>query len=174
MLGGESWPVGGGGRVPPANQSKTNRWARTYVLYRQIGDKHVTDVDLYAGWTAWLLGYPCNKAEDSNGEMYDAPVRPLHLLRNGYLPAKVKKKFDNYWRPVLELMHEEVAATIASKSAAQIDDQFIRASYDLALKNVCYKYPDLAADLSGRKKTSTCCRHIKEFKKKRKAAQMGW
>ena len=43
MLGGESWPVGGGGRVPPANQREKNRWVRTYVLYRQIGEKHVSD-----------------------------------------------------------------------------------------------------------------------------------
>jgi hypothetical protein len=61
--------------------------------------------DLYVAWTAWLLGYPSNQSKNADGVIYPAPVRPIRLLRyHGQLPALAKKKFDNAWRPILELM----------------------------------------------------------------------
>ena len=81
--------------------------------------------ELYIEWTAWLLGYPLNRSKKSNGEVYLATVKPLHLLRYGNLPAKTKKKFDNHWRPILELMHGEVDAVITSTPVEKRNDRFI-------------------------------------------------
>ena len=129
--------------------------------------------DLYVGWTAWLLGYPLNRSKKSNGEVYLATVKPLHLLRYGNFPAKTKKKFDNHWRPILELMHGEVDAVITSTPVEKRNDRFIRSSYDLALKNVCHKYLDIAAALSGGRVISTCSKAIRaSATKKRKAARI--
>ena len=104
--------------------------------------------------------------------MYIAPVKPLRLLSDGYLPNKIKKKFDNMWRPILELMHSEVEATVETTPEDKVDDAFIRATYDLALRNVCIKYPDIAVFLrGGGHKVSTCSKAVKADKtKKRKAA----
>ena len=127
--------------------------------------------DLYVGWTAWLLGYPLNRSKKSDGEVYLAPGKPLHLLRYGHLSANIKKKFDNHWRPILELMHQEVDAAIRSTPVEKRNDGFIRSSYDLALKNVCHKYPGIAAALSGGRAISTCSKAIRaSITKKRKAA----
>ncbi len=102
-----------------------------------------------------------------------APVRPLHLLRYGNLPAKTKKKFDNAWRPVLELMHHEVASTIASNSIKKVNDQFIRSTYEFVLRNVCLRYPDIAISLQGNRVVSTCSKAVKaSVTKKRKAAHI--
>ena len=117
--------------------------------------------DLYVAWTAWLLGYPSNKSKDSAGKMYDAPVKPLRLLKFGHLPAKVKKKFDNAWRPILELMNNEVAATIATTCIEKMNERFIRSTYDLALRNVCLKFPDIRAALIGGRAISTCSKAVK-------------
>ena len=95
--------------------------------------------DLYVGWTVWLLDYPLNRSKKSNGKVYLAPVKPLHLLRYGNLPAKTKKKIDNQWQSILELMHGEVDAVITSNPVEKNNDSFICSLYDLALKNVCHK-----------------------------------
>ena len=78
----------------------------------------------YVAWTAWLLGYPLNRSKKGSGEVYLAPVRPLHLLRHGQLPVKAKKKFDNAWRPILELMHNEVASSISNTSVEKMHDSY--------------------------------------------------
>ncbi len=97
-------------------------------------------------------------------------MKPLHLLRYGHLPANIKKKFDNHWRPILELMHQEVDAAIRSTPVEKRNDGFIRSSYDLALKNVCHKYPDIAAALSGGRAILTCSKAIRaNITKKHKA-----
>ena len=138
-------------------------------------DFDLPQADLYVAWTAWLLGYPLNKSMRSNGEMYNAPVKPLHLLqRGGKMPHKLKKKFDNAWRPALELMHDEVESTIRSTSIKDRNDAFIKSTYDHALRNVCAKYPDIAATLTrSAKAVSTCSKALKVLNaKKSKAAQL--
>ena len=71
----------------------------------------------------------------------------------------------------MELMHAEVAATIASTPVDSIDDQFIRATYDHALTNVCIKYPDIAHKLRGGNVVLTCSKAVKkDTTNKRKAA----
>jgi hypothetical protein len=133
--------------------------------------------DLYVAWTAWLLGYPLNQSKKATGGMYSAPVKPLHLLRhsNANLPSALKKKFDNYWRPILELMHEEVDADIRKTPVDKIDDEFIKATYNHALKSVCLKDPDVAYALKeGRQAVSTCSKVLRACAtNKRKASQMG-
>lgn len=138
-------------------------------------DFDLPQADLYVAWTAWLLGYPMNRSTKSDGSIYSAPVKPLHLLlREGKLPQKLKKKFDNLWRPTLELMHNEVASTIRTTSIKDRNDAFIKSTYDHALKNVCAKYPDLAATLtSGSRAVSTCSKAFRALNtKKRKAAHL--
>lgn len=129
--------------------------------------------DLFAAWSAWLRGYPCNKSKNSSGEIYSAPVKPLWLLVKGNLPTKIKKKFDNAWRPVLELMHEEVKASVRGTPVDRMNDLFIRSTYDLALKNVCIKYPDIREQLVGGHAISTCSKVVRRHNaNKRKAASM--
>ena len=129
--------------------------------------------DLYVGWTAWLLSYSLNGSKKSNGEVYLATVKPLHLLQYGNLPAKTTKKFDNHWQPILELTHGEVDAVITSTPVEKRNDRFIRSSYDLALKKLCHKYPDIAAALSGGRAISTCSKSIgASATRKRKAARI--
>ena len=132
--------------------------------------------DLYVAWTAWLLGYPLNRSKKATGQMYSTPVKPLHLLRhsNARLPSTLKKKFDNYWRPILELMHGEVDADIRQKPVERIDDAFIKATYAHALKSICLKDPDVAHVLKdGRQAVSTCSKVLRACAtKKRKVSQM--
>jgi hypothetical protein len=133
--------------------------------------------DLYVAWTAWLLGYPSNQSKKADNVIYPAPVMPLCLLRHhGQLPALMKKKFDNTWRPILELMDAEVAATttITKTLVAKIDHAFISATYEHALKNICLKNPDITATLNAnRQAVSTCCKALKSsLSKKQKASQM--
>ena len=136
-------------------------------------DFDLPTADLYVAWTAWILGYPLNHSKKSNGDLYVAPVKPIHLLRDGNLPSAIKKRFDNAWRPILELMHTEVQSTVENKSAEKADHEFVKVTYNLALKNVCLKYPDIAVSLSGGCKVSTCSKAVKAHKaKKRKAARM--
>ena len=134
---------------------------------------NIPTADLYVAWTVWLLGYPSNKSKRSNGEVYSAPVRPLRLLSGGHLPTQTKKKFDNAWRPVLELMHDEVSTSIATTSTDKMDNNFIRSTYEHAFKNVCLKYPDIASDLGGGRAILTCNKALRRLKtNKRKAGEL--
>ena len=45
------------------------------------------------------------------------------------------------WRPALELMHEEVAANFVATSVDQMDDRFIRATYDQDLTDALLRWP---------------------------------
>jgi hypothetical protein len=131
--------------------------------------------DLYVAWTAWLLGYPSNQSKNADGVIYPAPVRPIHLLRyHGQLPALVKKKFDNAWRPILELMDAEVSVTITRTPVEKIDHALISATYAHALRNICLKNPDIAHALNtNRQAVSTCCKALKSSSaKKRRSLQM--
>jgi len=168
------------------------RRATLYISYKYHDPKatgrriHQTDwdvpadfdfptADLYVAWTAWLLGHPSNQSKKADGVTYPAPVRPLCLLRHhGKLPAFVKKKFDNAWRPILELMDAEVAATIAQTPVTKIDHAFISATYAHALKNICLRNPDIAPTLNrNRQAVSTCSKALKSISaKKRKSSQM--
>jgi hypothetical protein len=130
--------------------------------------------DLYVAWTAWLLGYPSNQSKNADGVIYPAPVRPIRLLRyHGQLPALAKKKFDNAWRPILELM-DEVSATITCIPVEKIDHALISATYAHALRNICLKNPDIAHALNtNRQAVSTCCKALKSSSaKKRRSSQM--
>jgi hypothetical protein len=131
--------------------------------------------DLYVAWTAWSLGYSSNQSKKADGVIYPEPVRPLCLLRHhGKLPAFVKKKFDNAWQPILELMDAEVAAIIAQTPVTKIDHTFISATYRHALKNICLRNPDIAPTMNrNRKAVSTCSKALKSISaKKRKSSQM--
>jgi len=131
--------------------------------------------DLYVAWTAWLLGYPTNQSKKADGVIYPAPVRPLRLLRHhGQLPALVKKKFDNAWQLILELMDAEVAVAITKQPVEKIDHACISATYKHSLKNICLKNPDIPSALNANKQAiSTCCKSLKSsLATKRKASQM--
>jgi hypothetical protein len=97
------------------------------------------------------------------------------IIATNQLPSALKKKFDNYWRPILELMHEEVDADIRKTSVDKIDDAFIKATYTHALKSVCMKDPDVAHALKeGRQAVSTCSKVLRACAtNKRKASQIG-
>ena len=52
-------------------------------------------------------------------------------------------------------MHYEVASLISGISIERRDDAFIHSTYEYSLKNVCNKYPEIAATLNGRNTIST-------------------
>mmetsp|Transcript_16129 Transcript_16129/g.27509 ORF Transcript_16129/g.27509 Transcript_16129/m.27509 type:complete len:226 (-) Transcript_16129:39-716(-) len=178
---------------PAAAQATTNARASNATLYpsyrytdpnasaRKRGcrdwdvpaDFKFQTADLYSAWQAWLLGYPMNRSTRANGEVYLAPVKPLRLLRRGQLPAKVKKTYDNAWRPVLELMESEIEGTLLTTPVSKMDAKWMSAQYTYALKHVCAKYPDIKAELVGSWKISAWSRKIKDLNaKKRKAARI--
>ena len=96
-------------------------------------------------------------------------MKPLFLLRDGNLPSMLKKKFDNHWRPILEKMHDKVQMVVENARKKDKVSKFIESTYNLALKNVCLKYPDMAAKLSGGNAVSTMTKAVKDYNKKRKA-----
>ena len=72
-------------------------------------------------------------------------------------PALVKKKFDNAWWSILELMDAEVAATIAQTSVKKIDHAFISATYTYASKNMCLRNPNIAPALNTNRQAVPTC-----------------
>lgn len=59
--------------------------------------------DLYSGWQRWLQGIASYASTDSNGKIINAPVKPLRLLKHGNLPVKIRRSYDNNWKPIMEL-----------------------------------------------------------------------
>ena len=103
-----------------------------------------------------------SNAKNTDGVIYPAQVRPICLLRyHGQLPVLVKKKFDNAWRPILELMDKEVFANITCTPVEKIDHALISATYAHALHTICLKNPDIAHALNtNRQAVSTCCKAL--------------
>jgi hypothetical protein len=59
-------------------------------------------------------------------------------------------------------MHEEVNADIHKTPVDKIDDEFIKATYNHALKSICLKDPDVAYALKeGRQAVSMCSKVLR-------------
>lgn len=142
--------------------------------------KHLTDWDvpetfsfptptplLEKAWKAWLVGYP--HLLHLNGNTTTAtPVRPLRLLKHGRLPSKVKKKYDNTWKPMLDLMEAEVFDEIVNKPVNEIDTAFLDSTFTRAMAGVCRRYPQFKEKKTWR--IATCSKAVKvSNSKKRKA-----
>jgi len=134
-------------------------------------DFQMPSADLYSGWTRWLQGFPSYAILDGNGKQIDAPVRPFRLLKNGNLPRKLRRSYDNNWNPIMELMEKEVEDEIRTRHVHDMDFDFFRSTYDKALKGVREEYPEFASAKSDWK-VSTYCRKMKEINVLRKKEAM--
>ena len=142
--------------------------------------RHLTDWDvpqtfsfpkptpyLKTAWRAWLIGYP--KLQHENGNtITKTPVRPLRLLKYARLPKEVKKKYDNSWKVMLDVMEEDLQDEIDKKPVSEIDTAFIDSTYARAMAGVRRKYPEFDEDKNWR--IGTCSKAIKDSNKRRKRA----
>jgi hypothetical protein len=113
---------------------------------------------LETAWKAWLICYP--HLRHKNGDTITAtPVRPLRLLKHGRMPSNVKKKYDNSWKVMLDLMEEEVHDEIKNKPVNEIDTAFLDSTFARAMVGVSRKYPQFEEKKTWR--IGTCSKEIK-------------
>jgi hypothetical protein len=98
-------------------------------------------VDLITAWQYWLTGFPDFKVKKDNGEIIDAPIRPLRFVGIGNIPQSLKKNFKDGWRPILLSMTADVGQLLDSTPIMEMDDTFIIDSYNTALKALLQKAP---------------------------------
>lgn len=89
----------------------------------------------------WLTGFPDFKVKKDNGEIVDAPIRPLRFVGIGNIPKLLKKNFKDGWRPILLSMTADVGQLLDSTPIVEMDDTFIIDSYNAALKALHQKAP---------------------------------
>ncbi|KAK1734876.1 hypothetical protein QTG54_014336 [Skeletonema marinoi] len=122
---------------------------------------------LFNGWVGWL--------QDGSGKKIDAPVpvKPLRLLKHGSLPRKIRRAYDNNWKPIMELMENEVADEIRNRHVDGMNYDFFKSTYDEAFKGVCEKYPEFADTAKTKNwKVPTYCKKIATVKSQRKKAMV--
>ncbi len=118
------------------------------------------------------LGYP-HLLHLNGNTTTPTPVRPLRLLKHGRLPSKVKKKYDNTWKPILDLMEAEVLDEIVNKPVNEIDTAFLYSTFTRAMTGVCRKYPQFKENKTYWR-IATCSKAVKvSNSKKRKANVIG-
>lgn len=130
--------------------------------------------DLYSGWTRWLQGIASNATVatlDGKDVIINAPVKPLRLLKKGNLPKKIRRSYDNNWKPIMELMEEEVKEEVSNRHVDDMDFDFFRSTYDKALKGATEKYPEFG-DAKKTWKVSTYVRKMREADSRRKKEAM--
>ena len=97
------------------------------------------------------------------------------MLVKGNVPSKLKKIFDNNWRPILELMHGYVREAVRDTAVEDRNNRFIRWTYEHALKKVGEEYPEFTDKMGGGLMVGTCCKMIRaENAKRRKLQVVGW
>jgi hypothetical protein len=100
-------------------------------------------VELITAWQYWLTGFPNFKVTKDNGEIIDAPIRPLRFVGIGNIPQSLKKNFKDGWRPILLSMTADVKQLLDSTPITEINDAFIVDSYNTALKALHQKAPGI-------------------------------
>lgn len=111
-------------------------------------------------WKAWLVGYP-HLLHQNGSTIIDTPVRPLRLLKHGRLPSKVKKRYDNIIRPIMELMDAEVHDEIKNKPVIEIDTAFLDSTFTRAMTGISRMYPDFEVEKAKTWRVATCSKKIK-------------
>jgi len=127
--------------------------------------------DLYSGWQRWLQGIASYASADGNGKIIHAPVKPLRLLKQGDLPVKIRRSYDNNWKPIMELLEDEVKEEVRNRHVDDMDFDFFRGTYDKALKGATEKYP-VFATAKNTWKVSTYVRKMREVDCRRKREAM--
>ncbi|KAL3827031.1 hypothetical protein ACHAXA_007538 [Cyclostephanos tholiformis] len=123
-------------------------------------------VDLCKAWYHWIAGFPDFKVKNDNGEIIDAPIRPLRFVNTTNIPHSLKKTFKDGWRPILLSMIADVAQMLETTPIAAIDAKFVQDSYDVAMKALVQKAPAIFSDYNAEKfskwKVATWSRKIRE------------
>ena len=156
---------------PEAN--KRNRTRRTWDVPQ---DFTFPPADLFVAWTAWLKGYPLNMSERPDGTLYLAPVRPLHMLDRDhvYVPFKLKKKFDNSWKPVLKIMESDVEEAVKKTRVEDRNYAFVKQTFDRGFSCLCAEYPEISEKLGSGAKVASCSTWVRGVNcKRRKLARSG-
>jgi hypothetical protein len=123
-------------------------------------------VDLSKAWRHWITGFPDFKVKKDNGEIIDAPIRPLRFVNSSNIPQSLKKKFKDGWRPILLSMTAELAQMLETTPIAAMDEKFVQDSFDVAMKALVQKAPAIFGELNAEKcstwKVATWSRKIRE------------
>lgn len=125
-------------------------------------------VDLIQAWHHWLVGFPDFKVKNDNGDIVDAPIRPLRFVNTGNIPQSLKKKFKDGWRPIFHSLTSDVTQLLESTSISEMDEIFIQYSYSIAMKALKEKAPaiftgtDGSTDKYSKWKVATWSRKIRE------------
>lgn len=125
-------------------------------------------VVLIKAWQYWLTGLPDFKVTKYNGEIVDAPIRPLRFVGIGNIPKSLKKNYKDGWRPILLSMTADLGQLLDGTPIAEMDDTFIIDSYNDALKALHQKAPAIFDSSDGGTvkystwKVSTWSRKIRE------------
>ncbi|KAL3771925.1 hypothetical protein ACHAW5_008038 [Stephanodiscus triporus] len=123
-------------------------------------------VDLSKAWHHWITGFPDFKVKKDNGEIIDAPIRPLRFVNTSNIPQSLRKKFKDGWRPILLSMTADVAQMLETTPIAAMDEKFVQDSFDVAMKALLQKAPAIFEDLNADKcatwKVATWSRKIRE------------
>ena len=123
-------------------------------------------VDLLRAWRHWIMGFPEFKVRNDDGEVVDAPIRPLQFVNTTDLPQSLKKKFKDGWRPILMSMQGDVAHMLETTPGGCVDERFVQDTYNAAMSALVAKAPGIFAESNAEKcgtwKVATWSRKIRE------------
>ncbi|KAL3798098.1 hypothetical protein ACHAWO_010842 [Cyclotella atomus] len=165
--------------VPTGNASMKVDAQGHCTFYNEMGKEmdlpegfELPTCDLIDAWTAWLTGFPTHKfrvtkttEEGETESLVDAPIKPLRNMKLGCIPASLKKKYKDGWRPILQYMATSVDNMIAGVPPADMDDSFINATFNAAMEALIIKVPAMFQGKNERSKTwkvATWSRKIRE------------
>ena len=65
-------------------------------------------------------------SDGKNAKTINAPVKPLRLrlLKHGNLPVKIRRTYDTNWKPIMELLEEEVKEKLQNRRVDDMDYEF--------------------------------------------------
>ena len=122
--------------------------------------------DLYSAWRHWLTGFPDHKIRNNKDEIISAPIKPLRLVSLSNVHQSAKKKFKDGWRPILMFMQTEIEQDLHAVATSNIDDSFIKMTYDEAMSALQRKAPNMTRGKNEQKhltwKVATWSRKIRE------------
>lgn len=165
--------------VPMGNSSMKVDAQGYCTFYNEVGKEmdlpegfELPTCDLIDAWTAWLTGFPSHKfrvtkttEEGETENLVDAPIKPLRNMKLGCIPASLKKKYKDGWRPILQYMATNVDNMIEGVSPADMDDLFINTTFNTAMESLIMKVPAMFQGKNERSKTwkvATWSRKIRE------------
>ena len=124
---------------------------------------------LFEAWKIWLIGFPDHKIQTKEYGLIHAPIRPLRMVGLRSLPASLKKKFKDGWKPILQSMCADIKESLDRTPVLEQDSQFVVDAYNVALSSIKAKSPTLFENEKWQTwRVATWSRKIREEDRKRK------